>query len=198
MLYPGQSLTRYAISKNFEIDLTTNKIKDKRNGSQKDYNNINTKILVYEDRQKEWFFNIAEELKKNNEAGFVILMLASSYLESNQQYREGESSEGKSEDFFKKALARVFPRVTENQKNLLYKEMRCGFFHDGITRKTIFITGEQKGILKEERGNLIINPHLFFDAIRMDFEKYISFIKEKSNHLERENFEKFWDDFKGI
>ena len=43
---------------------------------------------------------IADELKENGSAGFVVLQLAVSYIEGNQQFREGESSENKSKKFF--------------------------------------------------------------------------------------------------
>ena len=49
-----------------------------------DYNNIETKILIYEDRVKEWFLKIGVKLKQDNEAGFVILQIATSYIEGNQ------------------------------------------------------------------------------------------------------------------
>ena len=37
-----------------------------------DHRKIETKIAVYEDRVKEWFLEIGERLKQENEAGFVI------------------------------------------------------------------------------------------------------------------------------
>jgi hypothetical protein len=197
LLNLGDNLKNYAISKNYNIDVAKKKIIDKRDKSELDYD-VNTKILVYEDRQFEWFFNVAKRLSKNNEAGFVILMIASSYIESNQQYREGNSSESKSLEFFKKGIKRIFPELSDEESDRLYKEVRCGFFHDGITRKAIFITGEQKDTFVRQGDNLIINPHLFLDKIIKDFEKYISELKNQDSKECRTNFEKFWDGFKGI
>jgi hypothetical protein len=198
LLRDGQILTRYAISKNFDIDIKRKKIIDKRDNSEKEYN-IDTKILIYEDRQNAWFFDIANRLKKDNEAGFVILMIASSYIESNQQYIEGRTSKNReSELFFNKALDRIFPELGVIQKELLYREMRCGFFHDGMTRKAIFITGDQKKVFKTNGENLIINPYLFLDKIISDFKSYINKLHNPSDVDSRMKFEKFWDGFKGI
>jgi hypothetical protein len=194
---PGDTLSNYAISMNFNIDTKKRKIIDKRDKSELDYN-IDAKIMVYEDRQFEWFFNVAKRLTTDNEAGFVILMIASSYIESNQQYREGTASTKKSEEFFKKAAKRIFPGIAEENILLLYKEVRCGFFHDGITRKTIFITGSQKEIFRKDGENLIINPHLFLDRIISDFKEYMIILKDVSNKDLRNKFETFWDGFKGI
>ncbi len=197
LLNSGDDLDNYAISKNFNIDISNKKIIDKRNSSQKEYD-IDTKILIYEDRQFEWFFNVAKRLTNDNEAGFVVLMIASSYIESNQQYREGASSGRKSEEFFIKGAKRIFPELSDNEISLLYKEVRCGFFHDGITRKTIFITGLQDKIFKKVGENLIINPYLFLDKIISDFQAYINAIKNISNGELRNKFEKYWDGFKGV
>ncbi len=197
LLRPGDNIKNYAISKNFNINLSENKIVDKRENSKLSYD-LNSKILVYEDRQNEWFLEIAEQLKSNNEAGFVILMIASSYIESNQQYREGNPSQNNSREFFKRGLARIFPDLNEDQQQRLYHEVRCGFFHDGITRKAIFITGDQTTTFSIQGENIVINPHLFLDEIKKDFQSYISELKDSSKIEIRKKFEKFWDGFKGI
>jgi hypothetical protein len=197
LLRPGDDIKNYAISKNFNIDLDKNKIINKRDNSELIYN-LNSKVLVYEDRQNEWFLEIAKQLKSNNEAGFVILMIASSYIESNQQYREGKPSQKNSREFFKRGLSRIFSELNEDQQERLYSEVRCGFFHDGITRKAIFITGDQKTTFSSQGENIVINPHLFLDEIKKDFQNYISELKDSSKTELRNKFEKFWDGFKGI
>lgn len=84
-------------------------------------NQLDTKILVYEDMVKTWFLEVGKYLSlKNkvklngeefstNEAGFVILQIAISYIEGNQQYREGKSSFPRdSENFFITGFRRIF------------------------------------------------------------------------------------------
>ena len=77
-----------ALSKNFSMDMIRVNVIDTRTNERLPYD-LNTKILIYEDRQKTWFFEIADCLKLMNEAGFILLMIGISYLEANQQFREG-------------------------------------------------------------------------------------------------------------
>ena len=146
------------------------------------------------------FFNIAKKLRKDNEAGFVILMIASSYLESNQQYRDGSSSQGKSTIYIKKALKRIFPNISIEEENIFVDGVRCGLFHEGITKKGIFINASQKDVFisNSQSGTLIVNPHKFLDAVRKDLEDYIKSLKRKRNNEERDKFGNMWDSQKGI
>jgi len=160
-------------------------------------NSVDTKILVYEDRVLEWFLNIGNRLKGDNEAGFVILMISLAYIEGNQQYREGRSSHRQSSAFFKKGIKRVFPylRRIANVDDLLdnfYADVRCGLFHDSITRKKVTISGQFNDPIT--LGKVInINPHRFLDAVKLDFRKYISILKNKRNRNVREKFETRWN-----
>lgn len=163
-----------------------------------DPNNINTKIEVYEDRVKEWFLDIGKRLKQNNEAGFVILQIALSYIEGNQQYREGESSEGKSKKFFKEGLKRIFLHIQQAQNievilDDFYKQVRCGLFHTGITGQNVTISGNFPNDLEIIDHEIKINSHKFLDAIINDFERYINQLKDSNNISLRKNFEKFYN-----
>jgi hypothetical protein len=156
-----------------------------------DYRNIETKILVYEDRVKAWFLDIANELKKNNEAGFIILQIAVGYIEGNQQFREGKESKSASEKFFIKGMSRIFKRRGKNYKSFLkdfYKSVRCGLFHDGMTRGNVTISGQFKKDLRFSKREIKINPHKFLDTIYKDFENYIKQLKNKNNRKLRKNF----------
>lgn len=188
----------FAISKNFTVDLNTRRVFDKRNGQILLYDDINTKVLIYEDRQKTWFFDIANYLKSINEAGFIILMIATSYLESNQQYREGKSSYKKSVKFIDNSLKRIFPEFDKGIRKRVIDGVRHGLFHDGITKGGIFISGDLQDVLIKGRVNITINPYLFLDRIKKDFEDYIDILKNEENIKERENFEQFIDALKKI
>ncbi len=202
----------FSISKNYIIDLTNRKLMDTRNGQQLLYN-LENKILIYEDRQKTWFFDVAEYLKirnkeikilgdgsefDTNEAGFVILIIAVAYLESNQKYRNGQlkqSSTGR----IKTALERIIPEMNNNQIKIFVDGVRNGLFHDGITKKGVFINASQNEIfIHNNEGNLIINPNTFLEATKKDFENYISTLKNAQNISDREKFELTWDYQKGI
>jgi hypothetical protein len=143
-----------AISKHFEIKRKGSKWRyDRRNNQKYDRNDINTKIMIYEDMVKTWFLDVAKYLtirnKVNlsynedfdtNEAGFVILQIAISYIEGNQQYRKGRSSRSNSSNFFNECLRRIFS--LKGKPVNFYQQVRCGLFHDGMTRKFVMIDGK--------------------------------------------------------
>jgi len=189
----------FSVSKKYILDITNRQIVDIKNNKTSPYD-IDAKILVYEDRQKTWFFNIADRLKKNNEAGFVILMIAAAYLESNQQYREGQSSRNGSSDAIKRSLRRIFPQITTQEEDVFINGVRCGLFHDGITKKGVFINASQNDIftynVREE--TLIVNPHKFLESVKEDFKGYIKELKNKREIQKRTNFERIWDNQKCI
>lgn len=206
----NKKFTKRAISKNyFHLEPHDGKIYDQRIvmvALQKGFppylsglnpNNINTKILVYEDRVKEWFLKVGKRLKQDNEAGFIILQIALSYIEGNQQYRKGKSSERKSREFFIEGLKRIFPHIQQIQNievilNDFYKKVRCSLFHTGITGQNVTISGNFPDGLEIIDGEIKINPHKFIDTITNDFEKYINQLKD-NNISTRKNFERFYN-----
>jgi len=159
-----------------------------------DPEDIDTKILVYEDRVKTWFLDIAKKLKKNNEAGFVILSIAIAYIEGNQQFREGKTSNkrGRSPKFFIRGMRRIFNKehVAENILKEFYHQVRCGLFHNGMTGNKVSISGQLPVPIRNDGYAIDINPHKFLDKIISDFKDYIIQLKNPSNLKDRENFEK--------
>ena len=163
-----------------------------------DYNNIETKILIYEDRVKGWFLEIGEKLKQDNEAGFVIIQIALSCMEGNQQYIEGEISRNRSKLFFIKSMKRIFPDSSQVKNideilGIFYDQVRCGLFHDGMTRSVVTINAEHKSAIDFTSSDIVVNPHKFLDSIRKAFEDYIMELKNPSNTALRQNFEKRWN-----
>lgn len=160
-------------------------------------NDIETKILVYEDRVKGWFLDFARKLTKERNSEFVVLMICMNYLEGNQQFREGRvSSNWESTEMLKRALKRIFPDNSEEEIDFLIDKVRHGLFHDGMTRRGavlryglsipffFFTVNDEKWIE--------IEPDLFLRNIEKDFESYIQILKDKNNKKERENFEKHY------
>lgn len=158
-------------------------------------NNIETKISIYEDRINGWFLDFAEKLTKKDNSEFMVLMICMNYLEGNQQFREGRTSQRESTEMLKLALVRIFPNNKEDIDYLIEK-VRHGLFHDGMTRRGAvlryglsipffsFIIGGEKWIE--------IEPALFFKEIKKDFISYIHILKDKSNKKERDNFERYY------
>ena len=96
-----------------------------------DPDDINTKISLYQDLVKYWFLDVAERLKSDNESGFVIVQIVLSYIEGNQQYREGEPSIGGSMACFKRGFKRILFDTIDIPEEILesfYNQVRCGLF----------------------------------------------------------------------
>ena len=175
-------------------------IEQKRNGTAKiiDVMNddFNGKIHVYEDRVKGWFLDFGKRLSKEKHSGFIILMICVSYLEGNQQFREGKESSGSSGEMIKKALRRMIKIPKENEKllDLFIKEVRCGLFHDGMTRKHILIKDDSEYPLMIDENNeiVIISPTKLLELVYIDLELYIKELEDPKNIETRKNFEKFW------
>ena len=203
-----------AISKHFEIKRKGSKWRyDRRNNQKYDIDDIDTKIMIYEDMVKTWFLDVAKYLtirnKVNhsynedfdtNEAGFVILQIAISYIEGNQQYRKGSSSEGRthrksnSSIFFIEGLRRIFSLKEKDEKTLdtFYRQVRCGLFHDGMTRKLVMIDGRYNEPIELSAKSIKINPYKFLKCIEIDFEKYIRDLKRDAKLQKK--FLKFWNE----
>ncbi len=176
-----------AISKNYFLD--GNSLYDKR----KPRINLKPitseiKIKIYEDRVKGWFIDIATGLKNDNEAGFIILSIATAYVEGNQQFREGKLSKNKSRKFFVNGMKRIFHEesVPELILNDYYAQIRCGLFHDGMTGRNVVISSNFSEPLRHIGGQIIINPHKFLDKIEEDLSGYIRDLK--TNQILRDNF----------
>ncbi len=186
-------IAKHAISKNFYkiIKEGTSSEIVYRKGSKNKYKfiDLEAKILIYEDRVKTWFLDIANELKSNNEAGFVILMICLSYVEGIVQFKSGKSSQRVSKKLFVNYIKKLF-NVHKTVAEAIYEDARCGLFHDGMSRKRIAISGELRSpIMIDINGKTIgINPHLFLDKINQDFNKYIKSLK--NNKKLRDNFRK--------
>lgn len=154
---------------------------------------IDVKISIYEDRVKGWFLDHANLLKSYGHTGFVILQIAVSYIEGNQQFREGESSKNKSEEFFIKGMRRIFEKedVPRSIISHFYKQVRCGLFHNGMTGKKVFLSSAFRAVAIRNSA-IYINPHIFLDEIKKDFSSYIGDLKNVNNNELRENFEKMF------
>ncbi|MEI7719314.1 MAG: hypothetical protein WCI72_05580, partial [archaeon] len=143
----------------------------------------------YQDRVNGWFLDFATALTRKRDAGFVILSLAIGYIEGNQQFRDGSLSENKSCPFFIKGMRRIFDKALVPEKILksYYKQIRCGLFHDGMTKKDVSISRDYPYPVDYRDGKITINPTKFLEKIKEDLVNYISELAH--NETLRRNFE---------
>lgn len=190
-------MSEIAVSPNFKIyNDRPNFVVDSRNKSEYPIHDIQTKILVYENCVTGWFLDYGEMLKKHHNAGFVVLQVALAQVEGIEQYRRGESSYKKSSEFFCSGLKEIFS-LTDAEKQLLekhfYPSVRCGLFHDGMTRPSVKIENRFPCPLKFDGENILISPNKFLDAVYKYFKKFITQLKEPANEELRKNFLKEFD-----
>lgn len=153
---------------------------------------INDKIHIYERQVSEWFLNIANQLSKGDHNGFIVLMICLSYFEGVQQYIDGQSSEGRSsKQFFKLSIHRVYPhRFSNVDLDELYKEARCGLFHNGMVSGKIIINNSfEHAIDFPDNDTIRISPKKLLDDVKKDFGKYISELRNEHKQNIRNSFD---------
>jgi hypothetical protein len=182
-----------AISLNFKVySNKPNKVIDFRTKKEYDLNNIDTKILVYEDRVLGWFLNYGRMLQSHHDAGFIVLQIAISQIEGMEQFRQGKSSKNDSENMFIDGIKRIFKNsnIEDSDLSNFYKPVRCGLFHDGMTRANVLISNNHPVAIEFKNGHMFISPNKFLDKVVVDFESYIVELKNPENRELRESFEK--------
>lgn len=177
---PDQSSLTY-LSPNY-IQIDSNLVRGPE-GTEHSINDTIIKIKIFEDRVNGWFLDVAENLKTNRSAGFVILSVAVSYIEGVQQFIDGKPSKNESQNRFAVRMETVFNKfgITDLIAREFYKSARNGLFHDGMTRKMIKISSAFSSAIRYDGNDFEINPVLFLDEIRKDFEAYINALIKAHN-----------------
>ncbi|MBA7479679.1 hypothetical protein ES707_15115 [subsurface metagenome] len=158
-------------------------------------NNIEHKIRIFERQVNGWFLERASTLLDEEDNGFVILMIATAYIEGVEQYRKGQPSDGKSRTFFEEGLKRIFgiKSCFEDKLYDLFKELRCGLFHNGMTGRYIRIHSDNVNPIDFSDSKIIkINQILFLEKVKEDFEQYLEDLKDKTKTELRDNFNKMY------
>lgn len=144
-------------------------IDEKDGNKQLDPNCLDHKILIYERETKGWLLDRIKPLVQDEESRFnnslVVLMLCTAYFEAVEQYRVGKSSHGSSREFFKNSIKRVIDNsFTDKHLDALYQKLRCGLFHNGITKNGVIFNYGSEELIKFDELGVIINPER--DSIR--------------------------------
>jgi len=151
---------------------------------------IEHKIRIFERQVNGWFLTPAFKLLEEDN-GFVILMIATAYIEGIEQFRQGKSSKGQSEAFFKKGARRIFgiDSCSQSRVSDLYRELRCNLFHNGMTGPTIRILSTyDKAVDFSDRRIIKINQRLFLGKVRDDFEQYLRDLRDPAKVELRTHF----------
>ena len=173
---------------------------------------IEDMVDVFEDRIKNWLLLPCDYLLRTQHGFVATINLLMSYFEGIQVYISGSDSKGASEKFFVDGFLAVFGShgLSKNQlkgvAKTMYKEARCGFFHDGMSRgKILYSRGNNNALLitlPKINGNIIydgeidsvvINPERFLECVKKHFQSYIDDLRYKRNINLQNNFKKAVD-----
>lgn len=166
-------------------------------------------IDVFEDRIRNWLLLPAKHLIETPNGLVAATALLSSYFEGIEIYLSGKDSKNHSGEFFVNGFLKVFSVHGEGKEMLkkaaegIYKQLRCGFAHDGMFRyrvffdetlsKAILVTWPRKNGVFDTTGELqsiAINPSRFYECIMTHFESYLKRLREGIDKELKEAFEK--------
>jgi hypothetical protein len=167
---------------------------------------------VFEDRIKGWFLDHAKALTGSSNAEFAVMQLSLSYFETCAIYKRGEDSEKQSKKFFTGAFLEVFPYsgpvgdpfpvppdFREKLAEDIYRAVRRGLFHSGMTGYKVWLGKGRKAItvsVHKPTGTveaIIIDPAKFVDEIGAHFDLYLSQLRDGGERRAEGNFTKAWE-----
>ncbi|MFA5424009.1 MAG: hypothetical protein WC374_09155 [Phycisphaerae bacterium] len=158
-------------------------------------NCLEDKIMIFEKQVNGWFLEQAQSLINKRECGFVVLLVATAYIEGIEQFRKGTTSNGQNRDFFIQGIRRIFEIEDENALKLqdLYSQLRCELFHNGMTGPYIRISSEYEEPIELSESRIIkINQNKFLEKVKNDFEQYLINLRDKNNQELRDNFNRIY------
>ena len=160
---------------------------------------LDQKIDVFADRVEGWQLGIAKQcVDAIPHSGFAVLHIVFSYFEMIAKYKDGFTNVGKSVIYFNKGFADVFPNTSTTPTNLkikmlkkLYKDVRCGLYHSGITGSNIELSGDFNFSIafSSSTDKIQINPHILVPDLQQHFQSYIRNLRDANNVELRQNFE---------
>lgn len=173
-------------------------IKDEKSGNQLNPSNIEDKIIIYERQVNDWFLKPAQRFLRGENNGFIVLMICLSYFEGVEQYKQGTNSRNQSKAFFIQAIENIYhDRYSNYELEDLYKQARCGLFHNGMTDGKIIIGNDFPNAMDFSEHNAIkINLKILLKDIKENFNSYIKNLRNEENteirHKFNEMFSVLW------
>jgi hypothetical protein len=205
------------------VDLTRIAVSPGYNATKLQDATVDDKVDVFEDQVRGWILNHAKFLvsrlnPESQHCGISVLMIVGSYFESLAAFVKGESSEGRSKQFFAIGLREVCPdiftsaleedsinaeRVFSDFANTFYAELRCGLFHEAMIRgKILILPGGPVGdsglaavidTHAHQLATIVIDPARLLSHIENHFARYVATLRNPGEQVLRANFEKAWD-----
>lgn len=180
---------------------------------------LDDKIRVFEDRVLGWQLDVAEQTLMISHSGFATLSIVASYFELIGKCIEGPgrtkivtNSKGKKEtrnwgsgDYAKAGIKDVYPELQKENPTLveellrvLYGDLRCGLYHQGVTGAGVVVSGSGEGtmeLMESARGDLgvRIHPEFLVQDLKTHFQEYVARLRNTANTEARESFKAAFD-----
>lgn len=124
------------------------------------------------------------------ESGYAILSIVACYFEMIQQFLTGQTSKDNSRKFFVAGFRQVYPdtAIEEMAIRLLYDWIRCGMYHDGMTRQATQLSRHFGAGFAVQNGVIHCNPARVVEDVRMHFVAYIARLRDPASATERTHF----------
>lgn len=156
-------------------------------------------IDVFEDQVRGWIIAPANALRGHPHAGFAILASVLSYFEPIGQFVEGKKAGSRHQ--FGVGLLSVFPNIEPRYRDLilaeLYEQVRCGLFHQAITKAKVIVNPDGEDPIEihgaaDKIVRIIVVPIAFIDAIDRHLTWYADRLRDPANVDLRGNFENWF------
>jgi hypothetical protein len=175
---------------------------------------IEKKVDLFYNQTLGWQLHIADLLSNGgeelgnvrrvegiNHSGFAVLQICLSYLETIGKHegikrRDGENFRAGALDVFPE-LMKVPPRTRKSLLDTLYKDARCGLYHNSRTSSGVGLGQPPNGeaLAYDPHGlRLVINPHSLPQALKRHLEAHKAKLLNPNHADARQHFEAWFDE----
>lgn len=161
---------------------------------------LENKIEVFVDRIEGWQIGIAKQIIQHEiqNSGFALLHIVFSYFEMLGKYLDGYVGDNRSKFYFKRGVKATFPEIGTKEEeliNILYKSVRNGLYHLGMTKINTMLSCNIPGSIGFNTKNklLIICPDLLVKDLDIRFHDYVADLRNPNKIELRKNFETRFD-----
>lgn len=142
-------------------------------------------------------------------SGFAILQICLSYFETIGKYQAPADGKRKGDnEYFKAGTLTVFPsiqnapsRVRKKLLDVLWKDVRCGLYHNSRTRRGVGLGQPSNGAAiayYPDAQVLMISPERLPQALKCHLARYRTELLDPINAEARQNFERQFDKDFGV
>src|SRR3990172_588288 len=174
---------------------------------------IDDRILLFTDRVRGWQLDPALRCIQNDpHAGFAVLHIVVSYFEvigmiefdsNTHSYLRKQDGNWEGGREFKAGLMSVLPELANHNQNQVrwfrnefYVKVRCGLYHQSMTRSGIFVSGQlaqAEGYQFHDLGNqgsaIVLNPHRLAQRLSEHLTAFEFRLRDAQNQQLRQRFE---------